>query len=156
MGVSQKGCKYRKYFYKILEILSHILEEDAHFERVPALLDGIDYQIESALDLSDLTSSALDDWIDGRPLLGIEGKEEIAFQVGSLSYHAGFESAIAVKDSIFCIDIDSAETLHIGADGVYDLVRLPTDGHGVGYFLIFFFAGRKHCHEGKCDCENAE
>ena len=149
MGVSQKGCKYRKNFYKILKILTHIFEENAHFERVPALLDGIDYQIEPALDLSDLTSSALDDWIDGRALLGIEGKEKIAFQVGGLSNHAGFESAIAVKDTTFSIDINTAETLHIGADGVYDLVRLPPDGHGVGNGVTFLGAG----YESDRKCE---
>lgn len=156
MGVSQKGCKYRKNFYKILKILTHIFEENAHFELVPALLDGIDNQIESTLDLGDLAGTALDDGIDGRPLLGIEGKEEIAFQVGSLSNQTGFESTIAVKDTTFRIDIDMAESLHIGADSVYDLVRLPPDGHGVGNRIFFFLARRESGHKCKSDGQNAE
>ena len=156
MGVSQKGCKYRKNFYKILKILTHIFEENAHFELVPALLDGIDNQIESALDLGDLAGTALDDGIDGRPLLGIEGKEEIAFQVGSLSNQAGFESAIAVKDTTFSIDINMAETLHIGANSMNNLVSLPPDGHGVGNFILFFLAGREGSHKRESDGQNAE
>ena len=156
MGVSQKGCKYRKNFYKILKILTHIFEENAHFELVPALLDGINNQIESALDLGDLAGTALDDGIDGRPLLGIEGKEEIAFQVGSLSNHAGFESAIAVKDTTFSIDINMAETLHIGADSMNNLVSLPPDSHGIGNRIFFFLARRESGHKCKSDGQNAE
>ena len=156
MGVSQKGCKYRKNFYKILKILTHIFEENAHFEFISALLDGIDYQIEPAAHFGDLAGSALDNRVDGRALLRIERKEEIAFQVGSLSNHAGFESAIAVKDTTFSIDINMAETLHIGANSMNNLVSLPPDGHGVGNFILFFLAGREGSHKRESDGQNAE
>ena len=157
MGVSQKGCKYRKYFYKILEILSHILEEDAHFELVSPNLDAVDDQVDSAFDFRNLAGATLDLRIDGIAAHRIEGKEEIALHVSGFPNHRCFESTIAMQAIITLgIDVHTVESVEICADGMYDLVSLPPESHGVGYFILFFCAGREHCHESKCDCENAE
>ena len=127
MGVSQKGCKYRKNFYKILKILTHIFEENAHFELVPALLDGINNQIESALDLGDLAGTALDDGIDGvTTVLRVERHEEGALEVGRLANPCGIESAVAVN-AVFAARVK----VEVVVASVFRLIKLP---HGQLYF----------------------
>ena len=157
MGVSQKGCKYRNNFYNFLEILSHIFEENAHFELVPACFHTVYDQIDPAFDFRNLAGTALDLWINGIAAHRIERKEEIAFEISGFSHHRGIELAKAVKAIFTCgIDVYSVGPAEIGTDCMDERVVLSPKSHGVGDFLIFLLAGRERCHEGKCDCKDVQ